>query len=318
MSLSIAVLGCGAIARTHATTLSRVGSGVRLAFASRDPLRAESYRRRHKGFASFGGYAAALADPRVTAALVSTPPAQHLSLTLDALAAGKHVIVEKPAFLRAADVDQAETAARAAGRQVLVAENYAYKPLTTALLKLIDGGAIGAPRLIRLSALKRQTTTDWRGSPALAGGGALFEGGIHWANLLGSLGGDIAAVQGFRPSGGADPERTMVVVVRFASGAIGTLHHSWEAPARLKGLSLSQIIGDRGTLVFESNGLFIALNGTRRRLLVPGLRDISGFRAMWRDFLAALTTGTAPRMTLAAARRDLALVEAAYRTATQG
>ncbi|HEV8599665.1 MAG TPA: Gfo/Idh/MocA family oxidoreductase [Gemmatimonadales bacterium] len=317
MSLSLALIGCGSITRTHARTLSRFGSRVRLAFASRDAARAESFRRECKGFAAFGEYAAAFADPRIDAVLVATPPAQHLALTLEALAAGKQVIVEKPAFLHSDDVAQVEAAALQAGRQVLVAENYAYKPLTRMLSRLLDAGEIGAPRLVRLSALKYQATPDWRGSPALAGGGALFEGGIHWVNLLAALGPEIVDVRGYRPSGGAEPERTMVVVVRYANGALGTLHHSWEAPARLKGISLSQIIGEKGTLVFESNGLFVLLNGARRRLLFPGFRDIKGFRAMFDDFLTALATGRAPRMTLAAARRDLAVVETAYRTATQ-
>jgi predicted dehydrogenase len=167
-------------------------------------------------------------------------------------------------------------------------------------------------RLVRLSALKHQATPDWRGVPAIAGGGALFEGGVHWLNLLGWLGPEIVEVKGYRPSTDAGPERTMVVVVRYANGAVGTLHHSWEAPARLKGLSLSQLIGERGTILFESNGLFVLLNGRRRRVLLPGFRDIKGFRAMFDDFLTALSTGAAPRMTLARARRDLAMVEAAY------
>ena len=317
MTLSLALIGCGAIARRHARTLRRFGRRVRVGFASRDPGKAEAYRRECDGFAAFGDYAAALADPRVDGVVVTTPPPQHLALTLAALAAGKHVIVEKPAFLRASDVDEVHTAAARAGRQVLVAENYAYKPLTLLLGRLLEAGEIGVPRLVRLSALKHQPTPDWRGSPALAGGGALFEGGVHWINLLGWLGPEIVEVAGYRPSGGAEPERTMVVVVRYANGAVGTLHHSWEAPARLKGLALSQVIGDRGTLVFESNGLFVLLNGRRRRVMFPGVRDLKGFRAMFADFLDALETGAAPRMTLAAARRDLAVVEAAYRTATQ-
>jgi predicted dehydrogenase len=315
VSLAIAVLGCGAIAHTHAEALTRVDRGVRLAFASRDPARSEAYRRRHRGLASFGSYEAALADPRIAAVLVATPPARHLDLALAALGAGKHAIVEKPAFLHAADADRVEAAMRAAGRQVLVAENYRYKPVTTLLTRLLDAGEIGALRLIRLSALKRQATPDWRGAVELAGGGALFEGGVHWVNLLATLGGPIASVRGFRPAGGGEPERTMVVVARFANGAIGTLHHSWETPARLKGLSWSQLVGERGTIVFESNGLVVVLNGTRRRILWPGFRDLRGFRAMWRDFLMALDTGRPPRMTLADARRDLAVVEAAYLTA---
>lgn len=315
MTLSLALVGCGAIARRHARTLARFRSRVRLAFASRDPARAEQYRNECGGFAGFGEYAAAFADPRIDAVLVTTPPAQHLELALAALAAGKHVMVEKPAFLRSSDVAVVEAAADRAGRQVLVAENYAYKPLTRVLCRLLAAGEIGEPRLVRLSALKYQATPDWRGSAELAGGGALFEGGVHWVNLLGWLGPEIVEVQGYRPRPGPEPERTMVVVVRYANGAIGTLHHSWEAPARLQGISLSQVIGERGTLVFESNGLWLVLNGKRKRLFLPGFRDIKGFQGMFDDFLTALTTGRAPRMTLAAACRDLAVVEAAYRTA---
>lgn len=314
MTLSLALLGCGAIAHRHANTLSRFGNRVRLAFASRDAAKAEQYRVRHRGFAAFGDYSAALSDPRVEAVLITTPPVQHLALTLEALAAGKHVIVEKPAFLHSSDVDPVAAAAEQAGRRVLVAENYAYKPLTRLLVRLIEAGEIGAVRLVRLSALKPQGTPDWRGVPAIAGGGALFEGGVHWVNLLGWLGPEIVEVQGFRPAGGGELERTMLVVVRYANGAVGTLHHSWEVPARLKGLSLSQVIGERGTIVFESNGLFVLLNGRRRRIFLPGFRDLKGFRAMFDDFLTALSTGTAPRMTLGMAKRDLALVEAAYGT----
>ena len=315
MTLSLALLGCGAIARRHARTLSRFGSRVRLAFASREAARAESFRRDCGGFAAFSSYQAALDSAEIDAVLVTTPPAQHLELVLGALRAGKHAIVEKPAFLHSADADQVAAAAAAARRQVLVAENYAYKPLTRVLCRLLEADEIGPARLIRLSALKHQATPDWRGSAELAGGGALFEGGVHWVNLLAWLGGEIVDVQGYRPGPPEGLERTMVVVVRFANGAVGSLHHSWAAPARLQGISFSQIIGERGTISFESNGLLVLLNGRRRRVLLPGFRDIKGFRAMFDDFLTALATGAAPRMTLAAARRDLAVVEAAYRSA---
>jgi predicted dehydrogenase len=313
LSLAIAVLGCGRIAHTHATTIGKVGRDTELAFASRDPARAEEYRIRYKGFASYGSYEDALEDPRVNAVLVATPPAQHLPLVRSALGAGKHVVVEKPAFLNTRDFDAVEQLALAAGKQVLVAENYRYKPLTVCLVRLLAEDVVGGLRLIRLSALKLQRSTDWRQSAELAGGGALFEGGVHWVNLLTSLGGAVTSTQGFR-TGSESLERTMVVVVKFGSGAIGTLHHSWAAPARWKGLSLSQIIGETGTIVFESNGLFVGVNGKRRRLRFPGFRDARGFGAMWRDFLNALATGGPPLMTLAHARRDMAVIEAAYRT----
>jgi predicted dehydrogenase len=315
VTLSLVMVGCGAIARQHAKTLKSFGDRVQVGFASRDPDKARDFQRECGGFTAFDSYGAAFANPEVNAVMITTPPAQHLDLTLRALNSGKHVIVEKPAFLHSADVDHVDASARSAGRTVLVAENYAYKPLTRTLERLLEADEIGTPNLIRLSALKRQETSDWRASPELAGGGALFEGGVHWVNLLGWLGPEIVDVQGYRPRNVSGPERTMVVVVRYSNGAVGTLHHSWETPAKLKGLSMSHIIGTNGTIAFESNGAFVALNGKRRRVIFPGFRDARGFHAMFDDFLTTLSTGAAPRMTLARAKQDLWVIEAAYRTA---
>jgi hypothetical protein len=71
-------------------------------------------------------------------------------------------------------------------------------------------------------------------------------------------------------------------------------------------------------MAFESNGLFVLTWGRRRSLAFPGLRDISGRRAMWTDFVAALRTDSEPRYSLDHARRDLGLVEAVYASAAQG
>jgi predicted dehydrogenase len=123
-------------------------------------------------------------------------------------------------------------------------------------------------------------------------------------------------VTGFHPGPRpAGPERSMLVVFRYAEGAVGTLFHSWDTPSLLKGLRLSRIYGSEGSIAFESNGLGVLVLGRRRRLIFPGFRDISGFGAMFSDIFGALRTGRAAELTLARARRDLELVEAAYRSA---
>jgi predicted dehydrogenase len=103
--------------------------------------------------------------------------------------------------------------------------------------------------------------------------------------------------------------------MQYAEGATGTLAFSWEIPSAAKGLRLSRIYGSDGSVAFESNGLFIAQFGRRRAIRFPGVRDLSGSRAMFDDFLTALAQGRAPRFTLAAARRDLELIERAYASA---
>jgi predicted dehydrogenase len=110
-------------------------------------------------------------------------------------------------------------------------------------------------------------------------------------------------------------ERSLLIAMQYAEGATGTLAFSWEIPSPAKGMRLSRIYGSAGSVAFESNGLFVAQFGARRRLTFPGVRDLNGSRAMFDDFLTALSQGRAPRFTLAAARRDLELIERAYTSA---
>ncbi|MEO8452401.1 MAG: Gfo/Idh/MocA family oxidoreductase [Gemmatimonadota bacterium] len=312
--ITIAVLGCGRIATRHARILGSF-EGVRLAFASRSSDRARALARQYQGSVVFDSYDEAMAAPETDVILVTTPPDSHRSLALAAFAHDRHVIVEKPAFLTATDVDDVERAAAAAERQVLVAENYHYKPLLGTLRQLLESGVVGEVRLVRIDAAKWQETPAWLGHGAMEGLGALFEGGIHWLHLLAGLGLEIETVRGFCPVPPNGPERTMTVVAEYREGATGVLFHSWEIRSPLRGLRLSHIYGTRGTIGFESNGLFVRVSGRRSRLIFPGLRDITGHRAMWNDFLDAISHHREPRMTLALARRDLELVESAYRSA---
>lgn len=303
--LSLAFLGCGAITAAHSATLRRVDPGVRRYYASRDRVRAAAYERRLGGAGSYGSYEAALADGLVDAVVVTTPPALHVPLALEALRHGKHVIVEKPVALRSADCAMLADAAVDAGRLVLVAENYRYKPLTRALRSLVDSGVIGELRLVQLNVLKRQESNGWRAVDA-----ALFEGGVHWLHLLGSIG-PVRAVRGFRVGEAAGPERTTVVVAEYENGAVGTLAHSWETRSLLRGLALSRVYGAEGSIAFETNGLLTIAWGRRKQVVPCSARDIGGYRAMFADFLSAIRDGAEPQMTLEQARRDLELVEEA-------
>jgi UDP-N-acetylglucosamine 3-dehydrogenase len=315
--LGLAFLGCGAVTRAHTRTLRALDRDVRLYFASRTTTRAVDLNARCAGAGALASYAAALEDSRVDVVLIATPPAFHLEWTLRALAAGKHVIVEKPPFPRATDFTSVEAAAQAASRQVLVAENYFYKPVLRVLRSMISEGTIGEPRFLDIKALKTQRTENWRDDPTLAGGGALYEGGIHWIDFLANIGLEVTSMHGFRTGRHVGLDREMLVVARYAEGAVGVLFFSWAIPSLLKGVRLSHIYGTEGSIRFESNGLFVLVLGKRPQLRVPSVRDLTGTRAMFRDFLGALREGRPPEFTLARARRDLELVEAAYLTAEQ-
>ena len=141
--LRIAFLGCGFITRVHSRNLRRLGGAIVASYASRDAGKAEAFRREYGGAASFGDYHTAIDDSRIDAVVVAVPTAFHLDLTLRALAAGKHVLVEKPAFPRMEDFQAVAAARDRAGRVVIVGENDHYKPLAVTLRKLLARNAVG-------------------------------------------------------------------------------------------------------------------------------------------------------------------------------
>ena len=138
--LQIAFLGCGYITGVHSKILRSLPDLIRCAYASRDAAKAAAYCKKYGGSASYSDYASAINDPRVDAVVVAVPPQFHLELTLAALAAGKHVLVEKPAFMCMADYETTLAARDAARRVVLVGENDHYKPLAVCLRRLLEGG----------------------------------------------------------------------------------------------------------------------------------------------------------------------------------
>jgi predicted dehydrogenase len=313
--LNLAFVGCGYATRKHSKTIASRQYNIKRYYASRDRGKAETFSSRLGGSGSFASYEDAFASPIVDAVLIATPPAQHLEQTLAALHAGKHVIVEKPPFLHAADFDKVRKAAHGTGRRVFVAENYFYKPLAYRIRELLQSGVIGEVLFLHINALKWQKADDWRNELSLAGGGALFEGGIHWVNFIANLGLTLESVTGFQPVAHGDLDKSMLAALEYEEGAVGALYYSWETPSLFKGLRLSKIYGRQGSITFESNGLFILLRGKRRRLIFPGFSDIAGYKRMFRDFFACILESKEPEFTFASAERDLHLIEEIYRTA---
>ena len=317
--IHLAFLGCGFITEVHSRHLRGFKSDIVCSYASRDKAKAASYCRRFTGAASYADYAAAIDDPRIDAVVVAVPPSFHLDLTLRALAAGKHVLVEKPAFPRIEDYDAAIDARNQAKRVVLVGENDHYKPLAVVLRKLVAQGAIGEMVFAHFTTIAKRlkTAADWRNDESMAGGDAFFEEGIHWLHIAGSLGPRIVSIDGYRPSVSREgPDRrakSMMVAFRYDNDAVGTLYYSREIPSLLRGLRLSKLYGRKGIITFESNGLFALARGNGvPRLIFPGFRDIRGYKAMYRDFHTAITEGRAPEMSLERAIHDQRLMDDVY------
>ncbi|HYN07611.1 MAG TPA: Gfo/Idh/MocA family oxidoreductase [Vicinamibacterales bacterium] len=320
--MRLVFLGCGFITEVHSRHLKSFTPDIVRGYASRDPARAAAFSRQYGGEGTYASYDAAIADPKVDAVVVAVPPRFHLDLTLRALRAGKHVLVEKPAFVRMADYEAVLAERDRAKRVVMVGENDHYKPLAVKLRQLLADDAIGEMVFGHFVTIARRLKTagDWRNDEDMAGGDAFFEEGIHWLHLAGSLGPRITTIHGYRPvltAANDDPNdrraKSMLVAFRYDNGAVGALYYSREVPSLFRGLRLSKLYGRKGIISFESNGSVILVRGQGLpRLIVPGLRDIRGYRAMYRDFIGAIRDGRAPEMSLERAIEDQRLMDQVY------
>ena len=318
-SLHVAFLGCGFITAVHSRHLAKLGSEFVSSYASREAAKAEEYCRRYRGVGTYSDYLAAIDDPRIDAVVIAVPPRFHLDLALRALAAGKHVLVEKPAFLSMYDFGIVAAARDCAGKVVLVGENDHYKPLAVTLRKLLADRAIGDMVFAHFTTIakKFKSADDWRNDESMAGGDAFFEEGIHWLHIANSLGPAITSIQGYRPAPSREgPDRrakSMMVAFEYDNGAVGALYYSREVPSLFKGLRFSKLFGRDGIITFESNGVFVLARGRGcPRLILPGFRDIRGYQAMYRDFARAIREGRQPEMSLERAMEDQRLMEAIY------
>ena len=315
----IAFLGCGFITTVHSRHLRSLRSEIVPSYASRSLAKADTFCKDFGGARAYGDYSAAIEDRDIDAVVIAVPPRFHLTLTLAALAARKHVLVEKPAFMRLEDYGTVAAARDRAGRVVLVGENDHYKPLAVELRKLIAAGVLGDMVFAHFATIahKLKAEDDWRNAEEMAGGDAFFEEGIHWLHLANSLGPRIIEAHGYRPpvsNNGPDRRaKSMLVSFTYDNGAVGSLYYSREIPSLLRGLRLSKLFGRTRVISFESNGTFLLVRGGGApRLIFPGFSDIRGYRAMYRDFVRSVHDGSQPEMSVERAMDDHQLMDQIY------
>jgi predicted dehydrogenase len=318
--LGLGVVGCGRFATFHARAARRLGGAVRIAFASRDPARAEAYRRRFGGFAAFGSYEAAAADPRVDALVVCTPHHLHEANARLAAEHGKAILLEKPIARTLDEADAILSAARSAGVVLMVAENAHFVPAFAAASAYLRDGAIGAVRQLVVTAQGYRRPAGWRTRREEMGGGLLIDGGIHYLHLLRAWAGPVNEIMALAPPNafpGVEGEDTIFLLLRFRSGAVGTLLNSIAAPA-LPRSQWAWVTGTEGSLGVDHRGRALWLRGRSGTRLRAFVRDRRGLVAQLREFVAAVREGRPPSLPPESARADLALVLAGYRSLETG
>jgi predicted dehydrogenase len=339
--MRIAVIGCGVIGRFHAASIAQLAPEAELAVAVDEvPERARDLAARY-GAQAATSVADTLARPEVDAVAICTPSGQHADLAIAALAAGKHVIVEKPLDVSPAAARRVAEAERRTGRTITVVSQHRFDPSSQFVHRAVREGRLGriTSGTVSIAWWRGQDYYDsgsWRGTWRLDGGGALMNQGIHTIDLLVWMLGtptEVFAWTDCLAHRDIEVEDTAVATVRFASGALGVIHGT---TAAYPGLTARlQIHGDRGSAVIDDDRLtyFHAAgeeHGDELRYTEPESAQAGASAGsdpgalskahtdQYRDFLQAVAEKRPPLVTVAEATTTLAVVCAIYDSARTG
>jgi xylose dehydrogenase (NAD/NADP) len=290
-----------------------------IAVGSRDAGRAQEFASRHSIPRAHGSYEELLADADVEAVYIPLPNGLHVEWTLAALAAGKHVLCEKPMSLHADEVERCFDAAEQAGLVLSEGFMWRHHPQAERLVSLVHEGVIGELRLIRAAfsfPLDRFPDVRW---DAELEGGSLSDVGCY-------------CVSGSRLLAGAEPERVTGECVMAESGVdsrfAGTLRFPGDLLAVFDcGFDIAardelEAIGSSGSLFLDdpwhSVEPKIELRGADGSLELIEVERANPYRLELEDVSTAIRGGREPRLGRADAVGQARALEALLRSASEG
>ncbi len=278
------IIGCGDVAEKKGGPSLYLAEGSELvAVMRRDLEKAEDFARRHGAKRAYNTVEALLADPEIDAVYIATPPHLHCEQTLQAAAAGKHVLVEKPMALDVAQCEQMIAACREFHVSLHVAYYRRYWPKFRAMKAALDAGEIGTVLGARLQLCTLAPASGWRIDPAISGGGHVVDVGSHRLDMLVYLLGDATEIYGFAANRQAHhpAENDTVFALRFASGALASAgFHFHTRPHR----DILEIFGSKGTLTCDPfDGAAFTINGEERRFETPSPTHLPFVEALVRS-----------------------------------
>jgi predicted dehydrogenase len=234
---------------------------------------------------------------------ICTPPSSHVTFIRQALAAGLHVLCEKPLVTRLADAQLVAAASASAGRIVHAVHNWLKAPICLKISALIAEGTIGRPRSIRWRTLRTRPAvavaaeggTNWRVDPAIAGGGILLDHGWHALYCIVRWTGaprGIAAVLEKRRFHEWPLEDTATVTLDLTSGT-GHVYLTWAGEERANDI---EIEGEQGRISVANDRVVLKTNALERHWSCPpalseGSHHQDWFVGVADDFRVAATAG---------------------------
>jgi predicted dehydrogenase len=231
--MRFALVGYGAIGQFRAQAL-RATPGAELALVI-EPVPAKRAEAERLGLRTATDLEAVVGDPSIQAVIVSTPPNLHRAPCERLLGAGKHVLCEKPLATTVEDCQSIVQAAEQAGCVLATGFNYRFYPAVVKARELIAAGRIGEIDHVKSFAGHPggpEFTHQWVHEPAITGGGALMDNGIHLADLTLHFLGRVAQSTGYATEHVwrfAGSEDNGFVMAQTEEGRVGFLHASWTA-----------------------------------------------------------------------------------------
>ncbi len=227
-TLKFAVVGCGLIGRKRVTAM-RAGQ---LAVACDVQLaRAESLVAEARSGRATADFHDAVNDAAVDAVIVSTLNGSLAEIGLAAIHAGKHVLVEKPGGISAAQLAEMREAATAKNVRVRVGYNHRFHPAFQKARELFEAGALGPMMFIRARyghGGRVGYDREWRADPAVSGGGELIDQGVHLIDLARWFLGNFTGLEGHATTSFWDMkvDDNAFLSLRTAGGQTAWLHAS--------------------------------------------------------------------------------------------
>jgi UDP-N-acetyl-2-amino-2-deoxyglucuronate dehydrogenase len=246
------IIGCGRIAQRHAEHI--VKAGKLLAVSDIDPSRATALAEKYKVSAFENLEEMLIANPDLDVISVCTPNGLHAEHCIKSLKAGKHVLCEKPMALSVKDCSAMIHEAERANKRLFIVKQNRFNPPVIAVKELIDQGKLGKINSVQLNCFWNRNAeyykNSWKGTKDLDGG-TLFTQFSHFIDLLYWFLGDVESLDAFTENfdhkGLIEFEDTGVVILKFLTGAIGTINYTVNAYKKNMEGSLT-IFAERGTV----------------------------------------------------------------------
>jgi myo-inositol 2-dehydrogenase/D-chiro-inositol 1-dehydrogenase len=231
--LRVGLLGAGFITSIHADCLKRCQDAELFAVASPTKGRAKAFAKKHNIPHNFTDYRKLLEMDEIDLVVIGIPNDVHCKATVDAAAAGKHIILEKPMCLNLGEADRMLVACRSAKVKLMYAEELCFAPKYVRLKQLLDSGALGAPVL-----LKQSEKHDGPHAPHFwdvnrSGGGVTMDMGCHaieffrWMLGRPSVTSVYAQMNRSVHSEKTRGEDNALLILEFSNGAVALAEESW-------------------------------------------------------------------------------------------